>query len=875
MRRIVFSIGTVVLIISVIAPVSCTSSKVDPPGPEPERREIALRIYVPKPEVATYVGEDASIAENHIDTLYIDLKQAGVVIHSEKLSGGRLKTEPGSNDSIVYTGFEVDNITTGPLTAEVHANRNYIRPVMTEIPLPDTSDPATLFMMSGSTGLSYEESAYRGAVYPVRNVAKLRIRISKHPACLPSDLVIDYDNIRIRARNVPNQTTLFGPGDATGQTGFAYITYPERTGTELRKASGFSPTGGGQIDSLYLNENYLSNEANYDDSNKTCIRITVPTASPTGGAKTDAYEYAVYTNGSYRILRNYIYTLDIRVRGQNLEPVVTMMISPWNDTAVDGSISGTYFTADISAIEFDGNGNAVVRFCTDARALYIDWSGVKDHINRSLIPSGVEVISDEKGRILLDRQHCGSFGFKRDLSVEDAGYAAGNICLTAGNITTCLPILSNRLYDAHYIVGDSLMRSGDRFTHAVVEEGTPWLQLSKNRLYKPSEMLGSCTESTAVPLFLHADENLTGSLRTGMVSMIRSDGTEQKLKVAQLPALFVGKFGTASTGQHDIIYDMGLYTEQIPEDRLLQYKTVNDADIPDSSIYSGIRYVSYILDPSKYIDDYKTALYPAGNYCAYKNRDKNGNGILEAGETDWYLPAQAQLMGMWISFNGYGNEPTATFPTNIYWSASNNRDYANEAQYVNFSYGNAGHYFRTQRYSVRCVRNKDTADNTMITTEGTPPDDYPVIDFKKGMPEGSFSTDTKDTAVGHETSGVSKTVYGKLRIARKDMEHVSGDRSYDDAVADCKAIYSENGVSGWRLPTQREMQAIWIFQEEIKTKCSPFEYLSDSYYWTVTVSSLYPANAWTVYGIKNTSGGGNSPQQLKTEKLRVRCVKEL
>lgn len=883
MRRIVFTIGVIILM-PAIAFISCTSNKVDP-EPESETKEILLNIHIPKADaVATYAGEDGSIAENRIDTIYIDLKQAGTSIHSEKFFGNDLKIEPGSKDSVVHVEFEVDNITTGALTIEVHANRNYIQPITTEIPLPDTSDPETLFMMSGSAGLSYGGTAYQGTVHLVRNVSKLRTRISKHPVCLPSDLIIDYDNIKVQLLKVANQTTLFSPGEATGQPGFSYIDYPERTATELRKASHFSSIDGGQIDSLYLNENYLTDENNYNQSNTTRIKITIPTKSLTEGEKTDSYEYVIFTNNSYRVLRNYIYTLDIQVRGQSLEPVITISISPWNDVEVDGSILGTYLTTETSVIEFDDNGRSTINFCTDAQALYVDWSEVKEHINHSLIPEWIEIISDERGQILLDKQHCGHFGFKLDPTKEGAGHISGTICLTAGNITRCLPIISGRTYDAHYIVGDSLMGSRDTYTAATVENGGTWLQLSKNRPYKQTEMLSAYTEGTAIPLFLHLDENLTGAARTGTVSMTRSDGAAQKLKITQLPALYAGQFGTASNTQFDITYEMGLYTEQIPEEKGLQYKNSDDNSAFNGSFYSGLQIIPSTLNTSGYMDGYKNVPYSAINYCAYKNRDKNGNGTLDVNEIEWYLPAQAQLMGMWTSFYGYWEEPTSGFPLNIYWSASNNQTYLNEAQYVNFSYGNVGHYLRTQNYSARCVRNYGTADNTMITTEGTSPDDYPVIDFSKGMPTGSYSTDNKNFATGNETSGISKTVYTKLRIAKKDMQYTNGGTTlinwnHLDASANCGAYYheDENQSDGgeWRLPTQREMQAIWIFQEEIKTKYSSFDYLSDNYYWTATGSALYPDNAWTVYGIKNTSGGGNTPHQLKTEKLRVRCVMQL
>jgi hypothetical protein len=71
------------------------------------------------------------------------------------------------------------------------------------------------------------------------------------------------------------------------------------------------------------------------------------------------------------------------------------------------------------------------------------------------------------------------------------------------------------------------------------------------------------------------------------------------------------------------------------------------------------------------------------------------------------------------------------------------------------------------------------------------------------------------------------------------------------------------------------MQVLWIYQEATKNKCSTFDYLSEEYYWTATESASSPYNAWTVYGVKNTVGGGNTPNRLKTDALNVRCVMQL
>ncbi|MDR1097224.1 MAG: DUF1566 domain-containing protein, partial [Tannerella sp.] len=141
-----------------------------------------------------------------------------------------------------------------------------------------------------------------------------------------------------------------------------------------------------------------------------------------------------------------------------------------------------------------------------------------------------------------------------------------------------------------------------------------------------------------------------------------------------------------------------------------------------------------------------------------------------------------------------------------------------------------------------------------------------------------YSSVSKDLSPGDENSNNNKTVYTKLRIAKKDFPDASGNpatSTWQNSHYACLNMYSENGETGWRLPTQREMQAIWIFQEELKTKCSSFTYLGEDYYWAETESAATPLNAWMVYGEKNVIGGGGTSNRQKLDEIRARCVKEL
>jgi hypothetical protein len=884
----------------------------------PTNGTISLKIFVPKGSISTYAGEDASKYENRIETLYIDLYEKGnaTPFKQDTFPRAKLQVMPGMNDSIVTVGYEVDNIETGKILAKVYANRKEVEVITNEILIPSDTEPFSFFM-SGQDSIRNNGTSYEGTIHLVRDVAKVRVNISMHSIVLPSDLIIDYDNVKIQVLKVPNQTSLFpGINAAAAQGGFNYIDYLERGGSGLRhSATLFSNTAGGQIDSFYVNENYRAS-ADYDPTTGdhiTKVKVTIPTKSDTEGAKTDSYTYDLHTMNSsvanYTLLRNYIYTLDIKVRGQSLEPVITVSVQPWNDVNIDGNIYGTYLTLNKSEIIFDEYGKVTIDFCTDAQAVYFDYSGFNNMSNLVGINGTMsEIMSDgiddgisglapagfEDGQILLDQQHCGSFGFHlMDLNDSDfdqvfPGFKqfqtfnySGKVCMKAGNIVKCLTIPAIRTYDAHFIVGDSIFPY-ETYTNATVYEDNNvnslpgWLEISENRLYKSTEMKTTYSNSTGTRLYLHLNENLTGFNRSGSVVVTTASGHEKKLRITQLPAIKVGRFGHTTYPNpplEDSIFNTDLYTEQLYEYQTLPIYKALDNNLPNYNfVFRGWGTTSQQFDATNYNNgnfNYQASVYQAINYCAYKNRGTNTDGTIAVGSNDikWFLPSQAQLLGMWISHTSYKNKPSNFENEELYWSATANKLYPNESQYVNFKYGNVGHYYKSQKYWVRCVRSGESSTNSMILTS----ESYPVIDFGNGMPSNSYTTDTKGNAGGDENSDNNKTVYRKLRVANDDFIW-----SAKWSIDTC-SLYSEGGVSsGWRLPTQRELQAIWILQSEIKKAfTNTFHVLGDDYYWSATDASTASSNAWTIWGsITEPGSAGNAPNRTKTDPLSVRCVRE-
>jgi len=335
-----------------------------------------------------------------------------------------------------------------------------------------------------------------------------------------------------------------------------------------------------------------------------------------------------------------------------------------------------------------------------------------------------------------------------------------------------------------------------------------------------------------------------------------------------------------------------LYTEQLHEFTTMPIFSTSNA-ILSNALYNG-RFTAtnfLVTDTSRYNNttfNYHASLYPAISYCAYKNRGSGPNGKLLEADIKWYLPAQAQLLAMWIAYESYKTVPTADFyrldvggnKTNadIFWSSSSNYGYPHQAQLINFRFGNVGHFNKVEKYWARCVRDGSEAPaNPMVRKFESSGFEYPGIYFDNGMPAGSFSAVNKNGYAEHdESDAVNQTVFGRLRVAKQDA---FGGSLVAWSLDNC-ALYSEPEapVGSWRVPTQRELQATWVLQYEIKNVCPSFDLLSDYYYWSGTnayFTTTAGSHAWTVFGSGSRAiigGAGNLPHQLKSTPLKVRCV---
>lgn len=169
-----------------------------------------------------------------------------------------------------------------------------------------------------------------------------------------------------------------------------------------------------------------------------------------------------------------------------------------------------------------------------------------------------------------------------------------------------------------------------------------------------------------------------------------------------------------------------------------------------------------------------------------------------------------------------------------------------------------------------------------------------------GIPDNTSTTPAMTGNLPGEK--LNSTVYYKLQVAggditsdekmHLDIRYTSERQAFEkigmgwaDAFNACKNTTYDGG--GWRLPTQKELQMMWIFKEAIEdimfndlgyvdTYYSLGVYIqyhfSDTDYWSAT-ENVTPTGVVSAYSVNFTTGAG--PASDKTSTYRARCVREL
>lgn len=222
----------------------------------------------------------------------------------------------------------------------------------------------------------------------------------------------------------------------------------------------------------------------------------------------------------------------------------------------------------------------------------------------------------------------------------------------------------------------------------------------------------------------------------------------------------------------------------------------------------------------------------AVDYCMRKNRDEDGNGIIEGDEIKWYLPTPAQMMMLytWKEAFDYGLNKDyrpfgGTSETQYYWTTNEDVTNSDNAYALDFHDKAAlvTSQAKSSRFPVRCVRDIPGVDKEMFYYSK---DGHLVADLEGSLPD---LVDNKTNLADNDLRRpVNNTIAKSFIISRwyitSNTNNHSGNILFVDQKDQCNSSYQEDGypTGRWHLPSQREMTLIYgnagiienIFEEQ-------------------------------------------------------------
>ena len=258
-------------------------------------------------------------------------------------------------------------------------------------------------------------------------------------------------------------------------------------------------------------------------------------------------------------------------------------------------------------------------------------------------------------------------------------------------------------------------------------------------------------------------------------------------------------------------------------------------------------------------DGYESLRY----ICMSRNRDNNGNGVIDRDEIRWYLASVKQLIGMYV---GDGVLESSVRIYNRSTADRNSDDPARWRQHVisstkylggseptviwgeeGISTGNISGSLAegNTKFTVRCVRNLGIANDAPINEK---PDEY--IQYSKNA-DGSYTfecTHINESALRYYSSreldyedehATANCLYKKFETAPADQSWTSGAVSFktlnDEVSKYGSSVYAGYCPDGYRLPSQTELTIM-------------------RYYMHLT--GTYPSRTFWSFGVEALGGSG-------------------
>ena len=253
-------------------------------------------------------------------------------------------------------------------------------------------------------------------------------------------------------------------------------------------------------------------------------------------------------------------------------------------------------------------------------------------------------------------------------------------------------------------------------------------------------------------------------------------------------------------------------------------------------------------DPQYNINDINDIqVIHAMHACMNRNRDNNGNGVIDADELRWYLPASGKYMRVIMGRNSlrepilnYDNNPQLPFPASGNGDGNNSRLFLASSDYrtiwttQGMSISNFSTYCQSP-WAVRCIRNLGVDLSTVTATAEDDPVD-PAYEVELG--KGDYSTGGVVRVKHYYGSSLRNYTVNPIAIHKVNSEgnmlgqygfeiafrgnqatpqsaeadvnftnNAQGAIDYQDDVNDATPCEELNKLNrkGWRVPNQKEL----------------------------------------------------------------------
>ncbi|MDD6509469.1 MAG: hypothetical protein PUF43_08455, partial [Bacteroidales bacterium] len=271
--------------------------------------------------------------------------------------------------------------------------------------------------------------------------------------------------------------------------------------------------------------------------------------------------------------------------------------------------------------------------------------------------------------------------------------------------------------------------------------------------------------------------------------------------------------------------------------------------------------------------------------CISRNRDENGDGVIDDSEVKWYLPAVEQCLAIWYGYPALGGDAKLKIEyrgyfTSTFGSGSGNKRVWYIDEGASFGYYARANWLRA-KLGVRCVRTLASlkADPTPVSSydASTHIISLSTLDASATRPSGSQSAEY----LAHVRNEEPDQLPQAFEVAKELLSSVTVSGStktgftFSDVSSDdsdwCNTYYTQDretaGQGRWRIPNEREFglmvkhlgdamlntraRTVYYRQYDNPPVNAGYVYLSEGGNTVLTTSDLYSSRALSIRCVRD------------------------